>query len=202
MARPKTRNDSLKDRLLAESLVLLESEGPGAITARRVASVANTSTAAVYELFGSKSGLVRTIFYEGFGQLADRLDGLVGTDDDLRDLIAAFEVSRAFALEHPMLFEVMYARPFAEFVPGPEDFVAAQRIYERVVALVAAVLGESVDSPEVVDAAHVLVALDRGLVSSELGGLLGESSAPASRRRSLAFNATIAGLLAAKGKRP
>lgn len=201
MARPKTRNDELKDRLLAESIALLESEGPGAMTARRVASVADTSTAAVYELFGSKSGLVRTIFYEGFRQLADRLDGLGPTDDDEGDLIAAFEVSRAFALEFPMLFEVMYARPFAEFVPGPEDFVAAQRIYEHVVALVAAVLGEPADSPEVVDAAHVLVALDRGLVSSELGGLLGESAASVGRRRSLAFNAVIAGLVAPTGQR-
>lgn len=196
MPRPKTRNDALKDRLLAESLALLESEGSTAITARRVASVADTSTAAVYELFGSKSGLVQSIFYEGFSQLADRLDSLASTADHQHDLVAAFEVSRTFALEFPMLFEVMYARPFAEFTPGPDEFAAARRIYERVTTLVAAVLRLPANSPQVVDAAHVLVALDRGLVSSELGGLLGESRESAGRRRMMAFRATIAGLLA------
>lgn len=196
MARPKTRDDKLKDRLLAESIALLEQEGPTAITARRVASIADTSTAAVYELFGSKSGLVRTIFYEGFGQLADLLDALAATGDPQRDLVAAFDGSRAFAVAHPMLFEVMYARPFAEFTPSPADFVVARRIYDRVTGLVGAVLALPAASRQVIDATHVFVALDRGLVSSELGGLLGESLSAVDRRREFAFESAIVGLLA------
>jgi len=195
MPRPKKRNDQLKDRLLAESIALLEAEGPSAITARRVASVADTSTASVYELFGNKSGLVRTIFYEGFGQLAERIDSLQPAGGTTADLIAAFETSRGFALEYPMLFEVMYARPFAEFLPGPDDAVVALRIYNAVVGRVAAALGLAADSQLVVDAAHVLVALDRGLIASELAGSLGSTSEAANRRRSVAFDATIAGLL-------
>jgi AcrR family transcriptional regulator len=51
----------------------LQAEGPAAVTARRVDTAAGTSTAAVYELFGNKTGLVRSIFSEGFDRLADRL---------------------------------------------------------------------------------------------------------------------------------
>ena len=194
--RPKTRNDLLKDRLLSGSLSLLHSEGPAALTARRVAAVAQTSTAAVYELFGNKTGLVRSIFFEGFDQLAARLDDLPSAGDPHQDLVALFEATRAFALERPMLFEVMFARPFVEFEPTADDQLAAQRIYAHVIGVVAALLGTRRNAQATVDAAHVLVALDRGLITSELNGLLGRSDVSVRRRRALALDTIVAGLRA------
>ncbi len=199
MARPKTRNDQLKAQLLAESLALLDSEGAAAVTARRVANVAGTSTAAVYELFGSKSGLIRSIFYEGFEQLASRMDEVELTGDTQTDLVSLFEAGREFALEFPMLFEVMFARPFAEFEPTPDDQEVAKRIYGHVIRLVAALLGSRRNAQITVDAAHILVALDRGLIAAECAGQLGTSRQSIGRRRALAFDTTIAGLLTNRG---
>jgi len=194
MPRPKTRNDDLKDRLLDESIALLHSEGRAAVTARRVATVAGTSTAAVYELFGNKSGLVRSIFFEGFEQLAGRLDDITLSDHAHDDLIALLDATRVFALDHPMLFEVMFARPFTEFQPTTDDQHAAERIYSHVVGAVAALLGTRRDAAHTVDAAHVVVTLNSGLITSELNGLLGRSEQSIRRRRALAIDATIAGL--------
>lgn len=194
MPRPKTRNGALKNRLLEESLTLLESEGPSALTARRVATVTKTSTAAVYELFGSKSGLVRSLFYEGFEQLANNLEHLEESGDAEADLVASLAASRAFAIEFPMLFEVMYARPFLEFEPTAIDMESATRIYSHVINRVASVVEDSKTSTRTVDAAHALIAINRGLIAAELSGLLGQSLESISRRRTLAISATLAGL--------
>src|SRR5438270_7888523 len=117
MPRTKLRTAELREELLRCAVAVLEGEGPIALRARRVASAANTSTGALYELFGDKTGLVRAIFYEGFRMLADRLEHLPATQDARGDVVALLEGSRTFAIEHPVLFEVMYARPFGEFEP-------------------------------------------------------------------------------------
>lgn len=180
--------------MLAESIGLLEAEGPVAVTARRVASLSGTSTAAVYELYGDKAGLIRSIFYSGFSRLADRLDSLPRDTDARHDVVAVLEATRAFAVELPMLFDVMFARPFAEFDPTPADFDAAARIHACVIGRVAAWSRTTTRARATIDAAHALVALNRGLISSELSGLLGSSAAIRHRRRSLAIDSTLDGL--------
>ncbi len=167
-----------------------------AVTARRVASEAGTSTAAVYELFGDKAGLVRSIFYEGFERLAAELVAEAPCGDPYRDVVAMFDATRRFALRFPMLFEVMFARPFIEFEPGPKDFDAAAQIYTEVIRRVAALLDTGETDEVTVDAAHALVALDRGLLGSELSGVLGRSAASIERRRATAFETMIVGLRA------
>ena len=74
MPRTKLRTPDLREELLQRAVAVLEHEGPVALRARRVASAAGTSTGALYELFGDKTGLVRAIFYEGFRMLAERLE--------------------------------------------------------------------------------------------------------------------------------
>lgn len=194
MPRPKTRDGALRDRLLAESISLLESGGAVAVTARRVAADAGTSTAAVYELFGDKAGLVRSIFSEGFAQLATALAAVPPSGDPHSDLMALFDTTRRFALGSPMLFEVMFARPFTEFEPDPKDFEAAEQIYSEVIRRVAALLDTKETDQVTVDAAHALVALDRGLIAAELSGTLGRSPESVERRRTIALTATIVGL--------
>jgi AcrR family transcriptional regulator len=180
--------------MLGESISLLESDGVVAVTARRVAFGGGTSTAAVYELFGNKAGLVRSIFYEGFERLAAELDQMEPVDDALAGVMAVFDATRRFALGSPMLFEVMFARPFSEFEPDPADYQAAERIYSHVVRRVATLFGGAVTDQKTIDAAHALVALDRGLIAMELSGILGGSSDSIERRRTAAFHATITGL--------
>jgi AcrR family transcriptional regulator len=66
MPRPKQRTGALRDRVLAVAVETLARDGIAGFTTRSVARGANTSTPAVYELFGDKAGLVRGVFFEGF----------------------------------------------------------------------------------------------------------------------------------------
>jgi AcrR family transcriptional regulator len=194
--RRKLRTPDLREELLQRAVVVLEHEGPLALQARHVASAAGTSTGALYELFGDKTGLVRAIFYEGFRMLADRLEQIPTTDDARSDLVALLGGSRMFAVEHPMLFEVMYARPFGQFQPTRDDLRVAGRIYDLVVRQVERWLSAAASDTDPVDAAHALVALNRGLIATELAGLLGRSHQSRERRWRLAVAAQLDGLAA------
>ena len=154
---------------------LLEQEGPPAVSARRVAASAGTSTAALYELFGDKAGLLRAAYGEGFAALRDALDAVEVDDDPRRALVRLLAAARRFARERPMLFELMYSRPFAEFAPGPADRDAAVGVYRTIVAAVRRWLRAAGHTGSATEAAHVLVAAHRGFVMTELAGIAGNS---------------------------
>lgn len=197
MARTKIRTGDLRDRIVDRALQLLEDGGPPAVRARGVASAAGTSTAAVYELFGDKAGLVRSIFFEGFRLLEQRLRAVPATGDPRTDLVATLAEARRFALDRPMLFEVMYARPFTEFEPSADDLRAGVELYRLVVEQVRA-WGASAGATRIADdprdAAHAMVAANRGLVATELAGLAGTSRTDVERRWALTIDALLDGL--------
>ena len=115
MPRPKQRTQDLRDRVLEVAVTLLAEEGVAGFTTREVARQAQTSTPAVYELFGDKAGLVREVFFEGFRLLGRALGEQAETSDPRADVAAVAGVFRKFSLGHPVLAEVMFSRPFADF---------------------------------------------------------------------------------------
>jgi AcrR family transcriptional regulator len=192
--RPKQRTQDLRDRVLGAAVALLADEGVSGFTTREVARQAQTSTPAVYELFGDKAGLVREVFFEGFRLLGRALGELAETSDPRADVAAVVGVFRAFALEHPVLAEVMFSRPFADFGPGPEETAAGASVREFCVARVRRCVAAGVLAGDAVDIAHVLVALAQGMAGQEAAGWLGRSAVSADRRWELAVRALLDGL--------
>src|SRR5690349_11404898 len=111
MPRPKQRTDELRARVLQVAMTTLADEGVVGFTTRKVATEADTSTPAVYELFGDKTGLVREVFFEGFRGLAARLEALPLTPDPRADITRVVDTVRAFVRENPVLADVMFSRP-------------------------------------------------------------------------------------------
>jgi AcrR family transcriptional regulator len=96
MPRHKQRTDEMRDRVLSAAVEILATDGVAGLTARRVAHDAQTSTPAVYELFGDKGGLIRAVFFEGFRLLAGHLEREVQADDErtaLAQTIAALRTA-------------------------------------------------------------------------------------------------------------
>src|SRR2546422_9145288 len=100
---------------------MLAGEGVTGFTTRKVAQQAETSTPAVYELFGDKAGLIREIFFEGFRMLRRRFDELAETGDPRADLARVLSAFRSFLRANPVLSELMFVRRFTDFDPGPAD---------------------------------------------------------------------------------
>jgi AcrR family transcriptional regulator len=195
--RAKQRTRELRDHVLQVAVAMLAIEGVAGFTTRRVAQEAATSTPAVYELFGDKAGLVREVFFEGFRLLLRRFDRIGVSDDPRADLVRVVRVFRTFVRENPVLAEVMFSRPFADFDPGPAEITAGSAVRELIVARVRRTIDAGILRGDPTDVAHVLVALAQGLAAQEAAGWLGTSKASIDRRWDLAVDAVLDGLDAA-----
>jgi hypothetical protein len=118
------------------------------------------------------------------------------TADSESDLVATLAATRRFALDRPMLFELMFSRPFAEFRPGADDRAAAAAVYRTVMSQVDRCRATGVLAGDRIDIAQVLIAANRGLIAAELAGILGSTPVSSERRWELGVRALVAGLRA------
>jgi AcrR family transcriptional regulator len=192
--RAKQRTPELRERVLAQAVGLLSRDGVAGFTTRKVAQCAATSTPAVYELFGGKGGLVREVFFEGFRQLGSRFERCAVSADPRADVTRLAETFRSFALENPVMLELMYARPFAAFAPGPAEVAAGQAVANIVVERIKSCIEAGVFAGDAIDIAHVLMSTCQGLAAAENAGRLGTTRGAADRRWRLAIDTVICGL--------
>lgn len=107
MARPREHSEQTALALLDVAERIVDESGVGALSVRRVADGAGTTTRAVYSLFGAKDGLVVALGARAFDLLRDALDALPATGNPADDLVeAGVMVFRRFALGHPALFRL------------------------------------------------------------------------------------------------
>ena len=198
MPRPKQRTEQLREHILQAAVAMLATGGVEGFTTRKVAERAQTSPPAVYELFGDKAGLVREVFFEGFRLLGDRFARLRESDDPRADLLRAVGAFRVFARDNPVLAQVMFSRPFADFDPGPAELKAGAVTREFIVHRVRRCIDAGVIDGDEADIAHGLLALAQGLAMQESAGWLGSSRASVNRRWDLAVHALLAGLRPAR----
>ena len=112
----------LRQRLLESAALLLDEEGPQALTTRRLTAATGTSTMAVYTHFGGMPALVKEIVAEGFRRLADHVTHVPQTDDPVADLIEMALSYRANAIENPHLYSVMFgATSLGGYSLAPEE---------------------------------------------------------------------------------
>jgi AcrR family transcriptional regulator len=192
--RAKLRTPALRDHVLSIAVELLARDGVAGFTARRIATEAETSTPAIYELFGDKSGLVREVFFEGFRLLRRELDTAAESEDPRAQLIELLRRYRGFMRENPVLSQVMFSRPFTDFEPGPSELQASSSVRVFILERVNRCIEAGVLRGDATDIAHVLVALVQGLAGAENAGRLGTSDESVDRRWSLAVGAAIEGL--------
>jgi AcrR family transcriptional regulator len=173
---------------------LLSSEGAAGFTTRNLATRAQTSPPAIYELFGDKGGLLRDVFFAGFRLLGDRLRTVQESGDPRADLVALLGVYRSFMRENQVLSEVMFSRPFSDFQPGPEERAASNSVRVLIVKRVRRCIEAGVLTGDATDLAHVLTALLQGLAAAENARRLGRSRGSIDRRWALAVDAVLAGM--------
>lgn len=105
MARPKTHDEDLRQTLVAETRSQLENQGLGELNLRSLAHAANTSTAAVYALFGSKQSLLEEVFALEVGDLVSRVG-----ENSIQDIESAKRFARslrAWARDHERVYNAI-----------------------------------------------------------------------------------------------
>ena len=125
MPRPKTHDDALRVRLLDRAGELLSTQGASALSLRKLAADVDTSTTAVYSLFGGKPALVRELYVEAFDRLGSRLHAVTPTGDPLEDLVRLGIAYRDSALADPHLYAIMFGDAIPGFEPDEEAHALA-----------------------------------------------------------------------------
>ncbi|MEO1060894.1 MAG: TetR/AcrR family transcriptional regulator [Actinomycetota bacterium] len=163
MPEPTSTLDQ-RDRILTSAVQVLQDEGAGALTVRRVAAGADCSTTGVYTYFGGKEGLVDALFVEGFTSFDAALDE-VG-----HDLVELGRTYRRWALDHSTYYLVMFGRAVPDFEPSDQAMATAARSFERLVDAVARAHPTADDATARQRAFH-LWATVHGYVMLELQGM-------------------------------
>ncbi|MGW0332965.1 TetR/AcrR family transcriptional regulator [Streptomyces sp. NPDC003011] len=168
MARPKTHDESLRLRLLHRAAATVFDRGTAALSLRQLAAEVKTSTTAVYSLFGSKAGLLGSLYQEAVRLFAERLAAVRPTDDPAGDVIRIGLAYREYAVANPHLYAILFSDRGARC---PSDSDRPRGVVETYRPLVDAVrrgqqAGQfgSASDPEVIalsvwGAAHGLVSL-------------------------------------------
>ncbi len=178
MARPKVHDEKLRARLLERAGSLVSEGGSEALSLRILARDCETSTTAVYALFGGKNGLVTALFDEAFQQLGRRMSHLPPGGDPLDDVVRTSVAYRDSALDDPHLFGLMFAGPTLLSAEAVSRTVAGTALGPLRAAVDRAV-EESALRPDT-DRATVSLALwttVHGWVSLQLRGFLPPGSA-------------------------
>ncbi|MGH4010143.1 MAG: TetR/AcrR family transcriptional regulator [Pseudonocardiaceae bacterium] len=173
MPRPKLHDDALRGRLLDTAGEMVTSAGTDALSLRRLAAAAGTSTSAVYALFGGKPGLMRALFVEAFSRFGQYQHTVAPSEDPLADLLALGRAYRASAKADPHFYTVMFGSVMRGFAPTPQDMAHAEATFTPVLdavrrAITAGLLRD--ENPALI--ATALWANVHGLVSLELGGAM------------------------------
>ena len=196
MPRLKQRTEALHERGLASALAVLDETGVAGLTTRTVARRANASVPAIYEVFGDKAGLIRAVFFEGFRMLAGELSALPPAADPLEALRGLADAFRGFIQAHPVLAEVMFSRPFADFDPTHDETKAGVKVRRIFVRHVRDAVDAELLSGDPTDIALVFFTFVEGLAAAENAHRLGTSKQSINRRWRLGVNALLNGFQA------
>jgi AcrR family transcriptional regulator len=136
-ARPVAgRDDDARAALLAAAHDLLATEGPGALSVRRIAAAAGMSTMNVYSRFGGKDGVLDELFIDGFRRLGETMQSSPSSDDPLEDLRQCGACYRRFAHENATYYSLMFDRVVPDFQPSSEATATALTALGQVAARV------------------------------------------------------------------
>jgi AcrR family transcriptional regulator len=161
----------MEGALLTSASEILETEGPDALSVRRIAAAAGVAPMGVYNHFESKFGIVEALYVQGFQRLADAMAAMARIDDPAEALLEGARAYRALALAHPMAYQVMFLRAVPGFEPSDPALTSCTRGFDHLVATVERAIRAGVIAPgSPTETAQMIWAAIHGWVSLELLG--------------------------------
>lgn len=174
LVSPRRADPNIRPTLIEVAARLLAEEGPDALSTRRIATAAGTSTMAVYTHFSGMSGLVRAMVYEGFARLAQHLARVEETSDPVADMALIGRAYRHNAQQNAHLYAAMFGgSSLAGFSLTEEDRQHGRYNLAGVVQCAGRCIESGRFRPaDAAMVAHQMWLATHGLVNLELGDYL------------------------------
>jgi AcrR family transcriptional regulator len=167
------------DRAIAmAALRILEGEGAGAVTMRRVANAVGITAMAIYRHYPNRAALLNAVAEDGFAGLASALRRRRRAGSVVQRLEKMGDLYLDHALRNPRLFELMFLEPRKGARRYPSDFRARRSPTATEVAdLVAEGMRDGTfRDDDAWEIAFEIGALSHGLIALYLGGRVELSS--------------------------
>jgi AcrR family transcriptional regulator len=150
------------DAIVAAARRILESGGLASVTMRSVADAVGVKGPSLYKRVPDRAALLRAIAESVVGDLARTMSRATESDDPRADLRAAAVAYRAFVLENPNGYRLLFT-DLADANPDPSSLAA---LGEPVVTAMTRLAGPY----DALEGARTFVAWAHGFVSMELAG--------------------------------
>ncbi|GAB7035371.1 TetR/AcrR family transcriptional regulator [Streptomyces platensis subsp. malvinus] len=188
VGRPRTNDETVKERLVACATEMFATRPPELVTVRALATAAGTSTTAVYSLFDGKDGLIGEVRDRAVAGLFQDLSAAPTSEDPLADLYALAVAYRRWGREHSHLYTVLFGG-VQSF--DPSGAVGTSDPVRPLLAAIDRALAASVLAGEATPIALSLWVTLHGLVTLELAGALDTATAESTFRSTI--QATLRG---------
>lgn len=166
----RTPSTQIGPGVLRAAVEILDTEGPDGFTVRAIAERAGVAPMAIYNHFDGLNGVLEGLFIQGFETLHETV--MVGSGDPAADFTRAGLAYRAFALENPGLYTIMFLHRFRNFEPSIEALHVAARAHQALVAHVEQCQRVGLfEGARANDVAQVIWSACHGYVSLELIGI-------------------------------
>jgi len=170
--RTRTPSAGMEGALLTSASEILETEGPDALSVRRIAAAAGVAPMGVYNHFESKFGIVEALFVQGFQRLGAAMAAMAQIDDPAEALREGARAYRALALAHPMAYQIMFLRAVPGFEPSDQARTRCTGSFDSLVGAVERAIRADIIAPgSPTETAQMIWASIHGWVSLELLGL-------------------------------
>ncbi|WP_435244467.1 TetR/AcrR family transcriptional regulator [Streptomyces sioyaensis] len=188
MGRPRTNDETVKERLVTCATEMLATRPRESVTVRSLAAGAGTSTTAVYSLFGGKDELIREVRNRAVAGLFEDLSAVPASAEPLADLYALAAAYRRWGREHQHLYTVLFGG-VQSF--DPSGAVGSSDPIGPLLSAIERGVTESVLAGEATFIALSLWVTLHGVVTLELAGALDAATAEATFRSTI--HATLRG---------
>ncbi|HTX13568.1 MAG TPA: TetR/AcrR family transcriptional regulator C-terminal domain-containing protein [Solirubrobacteraceae bacterium] len=167
-ANRRSQRRLTRDLILDRAVALIEAEGPGALSMRRLGSALGVEGMAIYHHFEGRDELLSAIG----DRLLEPLHQLE-LGEDWREACRRFALAlRGLAVAHPATFQLLGLQPF--------DTPSALRPVER---LLAVLIARGFDPAAALTIYRATVSYARGYALAEATGFTVDAALPAGRRR-------------------
>ncbi|MFI7036614.1 TetR/AcrR family transcriptional regulator [Microbispora rosea] len=174
MGRPRTNDETVKDRLIESATEMFATRPRESVTIRALAAAAGTATAAIYSLFDGKDGLIAEVRDRAVAGLYRELSAVPASDDPLADIYALAVAYRRWGREHRHLYTVLFGG-VQRFDPSGK--VEAADPVRPLIEAIDRALSASALSGDATSIALSLWVTLHGLVTLELAGALDAATA-------------------------
>jgi AcrR family transcriptional regulator len=108
MPRPRRYDAAVRERLLQDAALISATEGPSALSARRLATQSGTTTAAIYTLFGGMNSLRAALTAQALSDLKAALQEVPAGEDPVQQLFNLSSAYRDWAVAHPHEYRAVF----------------------------------------------------------------------------------------------